>query len=91
MSVGVAAAEDDEEEEEKECSSNLQQLCCNEWHKNVKKKMNENKQKTTKLSQTAAAQMKGKKLKLALQTSLVQTSILANRFVVLANAFCSVG
>jgi hypothetical protein len=47
--------------------------------------------KTTKLSQTAAAQMKGKKLKLALQTSLVQTSILANTFVVLANSFCSVG
>ncbi len=46
MSVGVAAAEDDEEEEkeEEECSSNLQQSCCNEWHKNVKKKMNENKQ-----------------------------------------------
>ncbi len=36
MSVGVAAAaaadddEEEEEEEEKECSSNLQQLCCNE-------------------------------------------------------------
>jgi hypothetical protein len=45
MGVGVAAADDDDDEEEdKECSNNLQQLCCNECHKNVKKKMNENKQ-----------------------------------------------
>jgi hypothetical protein len=47
--------------------------------------------KTTKLSQSAAAHMKGKKLKLALQTSPVQTSILASSFVVLANAFCIFG
>jgi hypothetical protein len=42
--------------------------------------------KLQKISQTVAAHMKGKKLKLALQTSLVQTSILANIFVVLANS-----
>jgi hypothetical protein len=54
--------------------------------------------KTTKLLQTVVAHLKGKKLKIALQTSLVQTSILANSFVVLANffvvlanAFCSFG
>jgi hypothetical protein len=60
--------------------------------------MNENKQNYKIITNCSAAHMKGKKLKLAFQASVVQTSILANSFVVLAsnfivlaNSFCSFG